>query len=90
MPLFFIKANALISSLAERAHLPGYSPTAKICTLAAYEQAQSRCDSVTFEEKQRTALFFYTLTPFHYALCAAKPNRILHPKEAQKPAPKRE
>ena len=36
--------------------------------IAAYEQARSRCDSVTLEENN-TQLFSYTLAPFHYALC---------------------
>ena len=41
--LYIIKAEPCISSLARRVYillLPRYSPVAKICTLAAYEQAR--------------------------------------------------
>ena len=40
--------------------MAGYSPKAKICTLAAYKRAWSHCGSVTLEGKQHLVVFLHS------------------------------
>ena len=40
--------------------MAGFSPKVNILSLAAYERACSRCDSVTLEGKQHSVVFLYS------------------------------